>query len=107
MADNSNELIDDLAARLGVPRDVMRAALENFRDKDISDFSDQDEATVRNIVQRNIEQVLAQRGGSKGFVGGITPAVVHPALVRSRQDLLADQTVSDKVKAFVKDHCLC
>ncbi|QRM40495.1 hypothetical protein F3X89_21985 [Rhizobium rhizogenes] len=107
MADNSNEIIDNLADRLGMPRDVMRTALDNFRDKDTSGFSDDDKATVRDTVEKNIRRTLPKRGGLKGIVGGITPAIVHPALVRSRQELLSDPTVSDKVKAFVKDHCLC
>lgn len=107
MADNSNEVIDSLADELGVPRQMMRTALQSFRNKDISDFSKEDEAALLETVQRNIREVLAQRGGSKGFASGITPDVVHPALLRSRQQILADQTIDEKVKAFIQDHCLC
>lgn len=107
VAAKASIVIDNLADELGLPPWILKDALKDFVGEDISEYSKDEQSTVSDVVRRNLGRLIDQRGGVKGFVGGIKPDDMFPALSRSRDELLSNPLLSSRAKEFLRDHCNC
>lgn len=109
MANNSDEIIAQLADELHMPLAALTSlpALEKFRNRDISEIPISDQERLRAVVRENIRALLLKRQVNKGIVEATTPDLIERALFDTREQILADKTVSDVMRGFIADHCIC
>ncbi|WFE92649.1 hypothetical protein K1718_27370 (plasmid) [Roseibium porphyridii] len=119
----SNSIIENLEAELGYPKGSLRnKGFKPFFGKQLTDIPQEDIATVLNTLrpylQKSMEiaQERKYRRLQQRYVSERarrTPAVptkreVEHAMLLARRDLLSgDQSISEKTREFIEDHCPC
>lgn len=98
--DNSDDVLREIERRAGLrPRSLDETGFAAFANRPIGQFTPDEQ-------QRIIDIVVAQLRRSGANTRSLRAAVPE-AMLRAREDLLSDASLSYGVKDFINDYCVC